>query len=762
MNISITEGLNLMPPQFVDGLDVWSKQNGTAGSASYQRSSDAAYVPSDPDFGGCLELLKTATTQKLRWMGQTPIFPGTYLRITAKVKAMSGIFPDVRIAGHAMDGSDNHVGNLTEVGPATALDTYGKVVEVSAIVGSGNRDGVDMPWGTGPVYGHFGLDLVGSSGGIVRIDDLIIEDITEAFLRGMIDAVDVRDFGAIGDGVADDRIAFAAADIAADGRTVIIPEGTFRIGSSLTMQSKVRFEGTVTMPASARLVLIRNFDLPTYADAFGDEVLGFRKGFQALMNFADHESFDLGGRQIDLNAPIDMQDALNDSDTFLIRRVIRNGAFYAQPSANWDPEVTSSAATYNPNNPTVLTNVVNAAQIEPGSEITGNGVGREVYVKAVNRGARTVTLSKGLYGPNSSQIYTFTRHKYMLDFMGFENLRRLTFSEVEFQMNGLCNGVLLSKEGENWNFKDCFLIKPAAKGITSAGRACQSLFLERCQWISNEQALPAIDRTSVAFNVNANDTKIRNNQFQRMGLSGVLGGSGHIITGNHIFQGDDISNAPRLAGLVLTYEACKTVISSNYIDNCSIEWTNEHDASPDYGSEYGFGALSITGNIFYCSNAIGSFRFIRIKPYGTGHYLSGFHVNENTFYAANGIERVEEWDETFGSANKNSFRNITFERNTYNGINQRTISPVSLEFQQNTNANTWTLDPSEYMPFDGHARKVTAIVATSQISNGSNARVNAMPYALGNIGANQDNVQLKWPEACRGSVMVTVRVDNPV
>jgi hypothetical protein len=42
-----------------------------------------ALVPADQDFGGCLEMLKTGATMSLRWMGDTPIIPGCYLRVTA-------------------------------------------------------------------------------------------------------------------------------------------------------------------------------------------------------------------------------------------------------------------------------------------------------------------------------------------------------------------------------------------------------------------------------------------------------------------------------------------------------------------------------------------------------------------------------------------------------------------------------------------------------------------------------------------------------
>ena len=69
MNKAITEGLVLMPPPFADGLDVWSSEDGTPGSATYDGATNAAFVPADQDFGGrCFaeiaqQRLTTATGQ---------------------------------------------------------------------------------------------------------------------------------------------------------------------------------------------------------------------------------------------------------------------------------------------------------------------------------------------------------------------------------------------------------------------------------------------------------------------------------------------------------------------------------------------------------------------------------------------------------------------------------------------------------------------------------------------------------------------------
>ena len=192
MNKAVTEGLILMPPPFADGLNVWSSGDGTPGSATYDGAANAAFVPSDPDFEGCLELLKTSSTQKLRWMGQTPILNGCYLRITARIKAVSGALPTARIAGFAADAGNAAVAGVTVVADPVVLTTYGEIVEVSAIIATSNKGGVDLNW-AGVDHGFVGLDLTGPNGGVVRIDDLQIEDVTSFWLRDMLDWVDVRD-----------------------------------------------------------------------------------------------------------------------------------------------------------------------------------------------------------------------------------------------------------------------------------------------------------------------------------------------------------------------------------------------------------------------------------------------------------------------------------------------------------------------------------------------------------------------------------------
>lgn len=760
MNKAITDGVEFMPPAFAAGLDVWSSGNGTPGSDSYDAAANAAFVPADADFGGCLEMQKTAGTQKLRYMGETPILPGCYLRITARVKAISGNLPEVRIAAWAGSGGGAHLSGVVEAGPSVTLSQYGEVVEVSAIVGTGARSGVDMAWGTQAVYGHFGLDLTGPNGGVVRIDDLVIEDVTGVWLREMMSVVDVRDYGAVGDGSTDDSAAFEAADAAADGRTVLVPAGTYFLGQTVSINSDIRFEGHVTMPADKMLLLPKRFDYPAYAEAFGDEELAFKKAFQALLNNSDHESLDLGGRKITVTAPIDMQAAVPNKASYSTRRVIRNGQIEAAGGAGWTTELRNSQATYSPSDSRKLTNVSNVANIPVGALVEGNGVGREIYVRSKNVAAQEITLSAPLYDADGTQNFTFRSFKYLLDFSGFSQLSKFAMADIEFQCNSLCSAIRLAPTGLAFHLRDCFISRPKDRGVTSIGNGCQGMLIDRCQFLSAEDPLDVDERVSVGLNANANDVKLRNNRATKFLHFALLGGANNIVTGNHFFQGDGVANGIRSAGLVLANDHVSTIVSNNYVDNCFIEWTNEQDPTPGFASGYSFSALSITDNIFLSGDVAPWFSYIVVKPHGSGHFLSGVTITGNRFRSLNGsIDRAERVDTSFADLNYGRMKKITFDGNSYHGVTKQSANPLRIRHDQATAAETWTLGTNGELPFEARARGVDAVVAKGKIRNGASVVRHSVPYAKLEEGANGDAVQLVWEEAMRGEVMVAVRID---
>ncbi|HHX91937.1 MAG TPA: right-handed parallel beta-helix repeat-containing protein, partial [Paracoccus sp.] len=266
-----------------------------------------------------------------------------------------------------------------------------------------------------------------------------------------------------------------------------------------------------------------------------------------------------------------------------------------------------------------------------------------------------------------------------------------------------------------------------------------------------------------AINANANDVKLRNNRVVRFAHFAVLGGTGSLITGNHVFQGDTQGNATRTAGLVLTRINLLTTISGNYVDNCFIELTNEHSANPAWSGQFSFGGLTVTGNFFLCSNVGNWFRFFVIKPYGPGHFLQGLQVAGNVFRTLNGaIARVEGVDTTHAGLEKGRFRNVVWENNAYNGIDATAESPLVLRHDQNTAASNWTVSTGNKLPFQGWARTVQSFVMEGAPNGPGNEVRTAMPYAMVQQGANNDQVRLTWPNATRGRVVMTIRVDNPL
>lgn len=760
MNKAITDGIEFMPTPFSAGLDAWSSQNGMPGSDTYQGAGNAAYVPADQDFGGSLELLKTEAVQKLRYMGETPILPGTYLRISARVKAISGNLPSVRIAGHAVNGSGGHVSGLDETGESVALTSYGEVVEVSAIVGSGNRPGVDMVWGTGPVGGHFGIDLTGATGGVVRVDDIAIEDVTAVFLRDLQARVDVRDFGAVGDGSTDDSAAFEAADSAANGREILVPAGTFRLNGSVTLNNRVRFEGTVTMSASAILSLTKDFDLPTYIDAFGSEETALRKALQALMNNSDHESLDMGGRRVSLTGPIDVQAAVPNRTSYAQRRVLRNGQLRAETSSAWTAASVTSQASYSPSSPDVLTNVANVANVPVGALVSGAGVGREVYVRARNVGAGTVTLSQALYDAEGTQTFTFTRFRYILDFSGFSRLDVFEIDNVEFQCSEIANGIMLPLTGVANRIRHCAFNRPHRRAVSSPGDGDQGMIVESCNFISHEGGVLAQNRTTIAVNTNAQDVKLKNCRASHFRHFLVASGAQSLISGNHFFQGDSAPTGLRTAGIVIARRACNSTIANNYIDNSFIEWTNEREPDPDGASGFGFAGLSVTDNICLSSDTATTFSFLVVKPYGSAHRIGGLNVSGNTFRSVGAtIDRVERVDTSFGTLNLDGSRRVTFSNNTYNNVSNGAASPLTVSHAQNSHADTWVVETEGRLPFDGFARSVEALVFTSRLRNTANVSEWHMPYTAAKQGGANNRVHVIFPQPVRGDLNLTVRCD---
>lgn len=765
MNKAITDGLVLRPTPFSAGLSLWSSGDGTPGSTSYDGAANAAVVAADQDFGGCLELIKTANTQRLRYMVQTPFQPGMYLQLTVRLKVVSGALPGARVSCLPINAGGSVVPGLPWVTDSVAFSSYGEVLTLRAIIGSGARQGVDLVWGTAPVAAHVGIDLTGANGGVVRIDDFVVEDVTDVFHRKLMPWVDVRDHGALGDGTTNDLSAFAAADAVAvaAGQSVLISAGVYRLNGNFTFSAPVMFEGTIVMPAANRLALTRNFDLESYAAAFGSETEGLKRGLQALFHFSDHVSFDLNGRSVNVTEPIPVaENAGVAGASFVQRRVLDNGQLVAVAGPAWAPGVVTSQATYATSSPYQLSGVANVANIEVGALVTGTGVARETYVRSKNVAAGTVELSLPPGAQGGTRTYTFTRFRYLLDFSGFGRLDRFEMTNVEFLCNSTASAIMLPPSGITTRIHGCSFDRPKDRAITSIGTGCQGLMVDECNFLSSEMPVAVQDRSSVGINVNANDVKIRDNRAVRFRHFVVIHGSGHMFVGNHWFQGDGAQPGVRTAGVVMTGINVKTLFTGNYVDNSFLELTNEREPDPDWNNQFSFGGITITGNIFTTIGAMSSFAWIVVTPRGSGHYLQGVSITGNTFRTMSGnIDRAEKVDTTWADLNYTRFRNVTVHGNNFNGVTAGCYNPVTVRHDQNSAASAWTVEAGTNLAFGGHARVVTGVVPGGPVLQGATQRYD-MPWVQTEQGSSKQNVLVRWPVAVTGTVWVTVRADNPV
>ena len=97
--------------------------------------------------------------------------------------------------------------------------------------------------------------------------------------------------------------------------------------------------------------------------------------------------------------------------------------------------------------------------------------------------------------------------------------------------------------------------------------------------------------------------------------------------------------------------------------------------------------------------------------------------------------------------------------NSFNNVTTQTESPAIIDFSQNSNADTWSIDASDILPFGGQLLGVDAIQPLGALRNQANVRQYALPHADLRQGVNRDALRLVWPEPVRGRVAATVRVD---
>lgn len=169
-----------MPPAFSEGLHDWSRGDGTPESDTYGDVNHLdVRIAQDEDFGCCLEICKSETIQRLRYMGEMPFRPGSYIEVSTRLKAIRGPRGLARIAALPGGRMGKPIPDLEATGNVVGLDIYHRTYEAVTVFGPEPLPGVDIVWGDRVLYAHVGLDIIGPNGGVVRIENLSVRDVTE-------------------------------------------------------------------------------------------------------------------------------------------------------------------------------------------------------------------------------------------------------------------------------------------------------------------------------------------------------------------------------------------------------------------------------------------------------------------------------------------------------------------------------------------------------------------------------------------------------
>jgi hypothetical protein len=184
MQLHVPSGIDLMPPPFAEGLDDWSRGDGTPESPTWETAENARLARGDPDFGVCLELRTVAPVERVRYMGEVPLTAGACIEIGARLKAVRGPLPRVRIAAWPGGAQGRAVSGLRTEAADVDLPGHDLALDLAAVIGTEPLAGVDLVWDYRVRYAHVGLDIVGATGAVVRVGVIAVREVTARVADG--------------------------------------------------------------------------------------------------------------------------------------------------------------------------------------------------------------------------------------------------------------------------------------------------------------------------------------------------------------------------------------------------------------------------------------------------------------------------------------------------------------------------------------------------------------------------------------------------
>jgi hypothetical protein len=233
-------------------------------------------------------------------------------------------------------------------------------------------------------------NLADLGGGFIQAGTGAVQRTVESKLQ---DVVSVKDFGAVGDGVADDTAAFIAAHSAAPtGVPILVPSGTYYVPSNVTCTGRrFTFEGSSLTTNSGKLVgaLIERTDPVTGGRQYGvGNSLQYGSYYRFGRNAGGPIGLTVGGGDTDDG---DWGNVIFP-DVYGGWTTIQPGKYLSSAELAIQPSSAAGAAT--------LTNGGNTVTRVSGALFEASWVGKRIYVAegrykvaTVNVGAETLTVT---------------------------------------------------------------------------------------------------------------------------------------------------------------------------------------------------------------------------------------------------------------------------------------------------------------------------------------------------------------------------------
>jgi hypothetical protein len=424
--------------------------------------------------------------------------------------------------------------------------------------------------------------------------------------------------------------------------------------------------------------------------------------------------------------------------------------------------------------------VADASSVQVGDHVSPlTGIPRETYVlgKDTTVTPHTIRISNPAYSSGTGDL-TFIYWPVMFDFSNCANFQNARFWDMEWDCGSLIGAVRTPGVSAAdlaagtttlkglLKFDRCRFRTVLGRGVTMP--AVTSVEFNNCEGNSAETDKFPNARSSVFANVGG-DSKVRGNSFNYFQHAFVTK-SAITYIGNHNWQGyaehagDLVADVnSRTAQLVMMGRDASSVISDNYIDNSSIEVTDECNANAVPSSPLGWVVLSNNRCVVnpQTNTTAPNFSWLVLRPFSTNRSIGKIIVNNNYFNdVAPGssppstVDRIMRVDTTNGTIDlvTNKPDLICVRNNIEDSVVYKTLTRPTLSVTKAAGAaaTSWTFDFTNYFPFGMSVAKVISVVPVGLIDGSSVAQ-----YDMPRVTFSGGIVTLTFPVARAGTISVT-------